>query len=60
MKFFQFLVLLILISSCKKEPSISLFTSLPSAATGVQFENNLLFDKDFNIYTYRNFFNGGG
>ena len=24
------------------------------------FENNLTFDQEFNVYTYRNFYNGGG
>ena len=37
-----------------------LFTSLHSDHTGVTFANNLPFDKDFNIYTYRNYYNGGG
>ena len=28
--------------------------------TGIDFANTLTFDKDFNIYTYRNYYNGGG
>ena len=28
--------------------------------TGVDFVNQLRFDKDFNVYKYRNFYNGGG
>jgi len=28
--------------------------------TGITFANNLSFDKQFNIYTYRNYYNGGG
>ena len=28
--------------------------------TGVQFENTLGYDYDFNVYRYRNFYNGGG
>jgi len=28
--------------------------------TGIDFVNALLFNKEFNIYTYRNFYNGGG
>ena len=27
---------------------------------GINFENNLSYDKDFNVYKYRNFYNGGG
>ena len=38
----------------------SLFTRLPSAATGVRFENRLEETRDLNVFTYRNFLNGGG
>jgi len=37
-----------------------LFTKLPSNATGVRFENRLEQSKTFNVFTYRNFYNGGG
>lgn len=37
-----------------------LFLSISSAKSGVSFENKLSFSQDFNIYTYRNFYNGGG
>src|SRR3954447_7037120 len=37
-----------------------LFTKLPSSATGVRFENRLALSKAFNVFTYRNFYNGGG
>ena len=37
-----------------------LFTLLPTSATGIDFRNDLVYDKDFNIYKYRNFYNGGG
>jgi enediyne biosynthesis protein E4 len=37
-----------------------LFTSLPSSQTKVTFRNDLRYDRDFNIYKYRNFYNGGG
>ena len=48
--------------SCTKESSgpPKLFTQLQSAQTGIEFSNNLEFDKKFNIYTYRNYYNGGG
>jgi enediyne biosynthesis protein E4 len=36
------------------------FTKLPSAQTGVTFNNTVTNSKDFNILTYRNFYNGGG
>ncbi|MBB4077585.1 hypothetical protein GGR28_000186 [Lewinella aquimaris] len=38
----------------------TLFEALPPAVSGVEFANTLDFDEDFNIYTYRNFYNGGG
>ena len=37
-----------------------LFELLPAEQTGVDFENNLEFDSEFNIYRYRNYYNGGG
>ncbi|NJB85190.1 hypothetical protein GGR26_000935 [Lewinella marina] len=36
------------------------FEALPPDVSGVRFANTLDFDEDFNIYTYRNFYNGGG
>ena len=38
----------------------ALFTLLPSSYTGVNFENRLADSPDFNVFTYRNFYNGGG
>lgn len=37
-----------------------LFTRLPAAYTGIRFENRLTDTPDFNVFTYRNFYNGGG
>src|SRR5947207_3842756 len=37
-----------------------LFTKLPPDYTGVRFENRLTESRDFNVFTYRNFYNGGG
>ena len=37
-----------------------LFTLMPAAYTGVTFENRLTDTRDFNVFTYRNFYNGGG
>ena len=39
---------------------VTRFEALPAAQTGVNFTNTLDFSEDFNIYTYRNFYNGGG
>lgn len=54
-------------SACKKDikqasevNTDTLFSDMPSSVTGVDFVNQLHFDQSFNIYTYRNFYNGGG
>ena len=41
-------------------PGETLFTRLPSSYTGVTFENRVEDRADFNVFTYRNFYNGGG
>ncbi|WP_080237389.1 VCBS repeat-containing protein [Spirosoma rigui] len=45
--------------SCSNDPD-PLFDSLPATETGVDFVNRSLDKKDFNIFNYRNFYNGGG
>ena len=37
-----------------------LFTLLPSSYTGVRFENRVKDSPEMNVFTYRNFYNGGG
>lgn len=37
-----------------------LFQLLSAEQTGVDFENKLVFNSEFNIYKYRNYYNGGG
>ncbi|HVH66785.1 MAG TPA: VCBS repeat-containing protein [Gemmatimonadales bacterium] len=37
-----------------------MFTLLPSSYTGVHFENRLSDTRDLNVFTYRNYYNGGG
>ncbi|MBC7884301.1 MAG: VCBS repeat-containing protein [Saprospiraceae bacterium] len=50
--------------SCKNSQKYgnnkTLFSEMSSDKTGIGFTNNLVYDKKFNIYTYRNFYNGGG
>lgn len=51
--------------SCNSDPARQtetppLFTALDAERTGIDFANTLHYDADFNIYTYRNFYNGGG
>ncbi|MBE9517808.1 MAG: CRTAC1 family protein, partial [Bacteroidetes bacterium] len=59
---------LLLSLSCSRNPGRAagdqLFTLMPESYTGAGFVNHLDYDeqlkKKFNIYTYRNFYNGGG
>jgi len=37
-----------------------LFSLLPSSSTNIHFRNDLTYTEEFNTYTYRNFYNGGG
>jgi hypothetical protein len=53
-----FLLLSCSVSQKDREPK--LFELVPAEQTNIQFENRLAYDRDFNIYTYRNFYNGGG
>ena len=44
----------------EKEATPQVFTMLSSTESGINFTNQLDYNRDFNIYTYRNFYNGGG
>ncbi len=48
--------------ACTSEPPAEgpLFESMSSQQTGIDFENTLTYTNKFNIYKYRNFYNGGG
>src|SRR5258708_923656 len=56
---------LIMLASCdpvseSTRQGNTLFTKLDPKETNIDFINRLKFDSKFNIYTYRNFYNGGG
>ena len=59
-------ILLVLISSCnfseksKINEKDALFQMMPSSQTGITFNNKVEDTKDFNVFKYRNFYNGGG
>ena len=56
-----FILLVIILGSCKNASTEqSLFTQLPSSYTGITFANNLIDSKDFNVFSFRNYYNGGG
>ncbi|HSJ69120.1 MAG TPA: VCBS repeat-containing protein [Anditalea sp.] len=60
----KFIILLAigLVFSCSKseEKQDTLFEKILPDYSGVTFRNDLVFAQDFNIFTYRNFYNGGG
>ncbi|MGV3586424.1 MAG: VCBS repeat-containing protein [Adhaeribacter sp.] len=44
----------------KQRPENTLFQALSPHETNIQFTNQVIDDKEFNIFNYRNFYNGGG
>ena len=68
------LAVLILGAACTEKPATpavahtgaapavgtTLFTKMPSAYTGVRFENHITETDTMNVFVYRNFYNGGG
>lgn len=43
-----------------QSPPNALFQLMPSAETGIDFENSVTDSKEFHVFKYRNFYNGGG
>jgi hypothetical protein len=64
LKGFTYLFLLVLLSACASgdDPQSlpRIFNLLPSSQTGINFNNELTYTEEYNPYTFRNFFNGGG
>ena len=59
------LCLLLLIASCNKkqattEVKVPSFELVSGESTGINFSNELISTDEFNVYKYRNFYNGGG
>ena len=50
---------LVALAGCGGSPE-ALFSSLGAAETGLDFENRIEETQENNVFTYRNFFNGGG
>src|SRR5215216_6160351 len=52
----------VLLCSCqeKSKSKSTLFQKVEASHTHINFSNDLSYDAQFNIYTYRNFYNGGG
>jgi hypothetical protein len=47
-------------SAQRQNNSKALFTKLTSEETGITFANEITETRDFNVFRYRNFYNGGG
>ena len=63
MHFILFLLLISTLLGCQSSQqggSDSLFRKLDSTQTNINFANTVVDDKDFNVFNYRNFYNGGG
>jgi hypothetical protein len=54
----------LLLASCNSREPVTkqdvLFELLPASETGIHFNNRVTDTKEFNIFKYRNFYNGGG
>ncbi|MEO1803781.1 MAG: VCBS repeat-containing protein [Bacteroidota bacterium] len=60
--YFLGLLLLVLMACESGTPKVgkTLFTAIPTSYSGIDLQNELSYNQQFNIYTYRNFYNGGG
>ena len=52
------LLLILLLGACQNKTQ--LYNLRDNKQIGIDFSNDLAFDNDFNVYKYRNFYNGGG
>ena len=52
-------VLIVTLGSCGKDND-RLFTRLSAGKTGIDFTNELTLNEDFDVFRYRNYYNGGG
>ena len=58
-KFIYFIAVITFLLSCsEKKTAKTLFTRVDNS--GIQFSNNISNSRDFNIFSYRNFYNGAG
>lgn len=55
-----FIVGTFLILSCSKKEDAAFFQLMDETETGIDFVNTVTNSEDFNIFNYRNFYNGGG
>lgn len=60
MKKFLYIAVCWMFWACGSEPEPALFELMPESHTGISFANEVSYTPEFNMYTYRNFYNGGG
>ncbi|WP_439504345.1 VCBS repeat-containing protein [Sediminibacterium sp.] len=56
----RYILLLVVLVSCKSKQENSLFTPIESAKTGLNFTNTLIPTTDFNLFSYMYYYNGAG
>ena len=60
-KIVLYILVLVFATSCSEEKLESpLFTLKDNHSIGLDFSNDLSYTNDFNVYKYRNYYNGGG
>jgi len=60
---FLYSIALFVLISCNnsnKENKDGLFEKIEAQSSGIRFRNDITNSKDFNIFSYRNYYNGGG
>lgn len=55
-----YILLLVVMVSCKSKKEDSLFTPIESTKTGLNFTNTLIPTTDFNLFSYMYYYNGAG
>lgn len=63
LKISQYISLVLLLAGCNaktEEQTEPLFKKLAAEETNIHFSNVVTDEKDFNVFNYRNFYNGGG
>ncbi|WP_299119983.1 VCBS repeat-containing protein [uncultured Winogradskyella sp.] len=67
LKYFNSVLILLFLSSCTEDRNQIIientepqFRLLSADSTGINFSNDLVSNDEFNVYKYRNFYNGGG
>ena len=53
-------IILLVVTSCSNGELETQFQLISSEQSGISFSNDLSYTDDFNVYKYRNFYNGGG